>query len=116
MIGLSVIASTSARGEITREQALAYKACEEAMEALMGMNKSTFLAQLDRQETERTPGTFTVKPLKETDGSSPEGAYALYDLSTVYDSSSPPRSLVEIRVRFCWKNIRIQLSNRRHLP
>jgi Tfp pilus assembly protein PilV len=116
VIGLTMVASTSARGEITREQALAYKACQDAMEALMSMDKPTLLAQKTWQQSNSRTSSFTVTLLQETDGSSPRGEYRLTDVSTRSDATAPAETLLEIRVSFVWKKINIQLVGRRHLP
>ena len=116
VIGLGVIATTSARGEITKDQALAYKGCQDIMEALMSMDKTTLIAQKTWQDANGGSSSFAMKSLKNSDASSPLGTYTLTDVSARADASAPANSLLEITVTFNWKNVRVLLCNRRYLP
>jgi prepilin-type N-terminal cleavage/methylation domain-containing protein len=116
VIGLTVITNTSARGELSREHLLAYKACQDVMEALMSMDKATLLAQAALQKNSGQAATFEAIALKETDGSSPRGLYLVTDVTSRYEAAAPANSVVELVVRFSWKKVNIQLTNRRFLP
>jgi prepilin-type N-terminal cleavage/methylation domain-containing protein len=113
VIGLTVVANTSARNELTREQAIAYKACQDVLEALMSMDKATLLSQKAWQAT-NGPSSFTVVKLDPSNP--PSGSYTLTDLTSTILSGAPADSLLEIKVRFSWKNVNVMLSSRRYLP
>jgi hypothetical protein len=116
MIGLTVVASTSARGEVTKEQALAYKACQDVMEALMCMDKATLLTQMQWQSTHGGSSPFTVTAIRREDGSSPTGGYSVTDISTRSDPAATPQTLLEFRVSFQFQRINVQLTGRRYVP
>jgi prepilin-type N-terminal cleavage/methylation domain-containing protein len=114
LIGLTLIANTSARGEITRDQAIAYKSCQDMIELLLSMDKPTLLAQ--KAALEGAPGSFLVTALKQQDGSSPSGRYTLTDVSSLNLPGTAADTLLEIAVTFSWKQINVQLTARRYLP
>jgi type II secretory pathway pseudopilin PulG len=116
MVGLGLMATSAARGEITREQAIAYKACQDVMEAHLSMDKLTLLAQKTWQQGLGGPAPFSVNSLKNADGSSPQGSFVLQDITSRIDPAAPADSLIEIRVRFKWRGVDVQLCNWRYVP
>jgi prepilin-type N-terminal cleavage/methylation domain-containing protein len=113
MVTLGVITSTAARNEITKEQAIGYKACQDIMEALMNMDRDTLITQKNFQGASGST-SFQVTQLHPT--SPPTGAWTVRDITASIRPSAPADSIVEIQVRFDWKNVKCMLTNRRYLP
>jgi Tfp pilus assembly protein PilV len=114
MIGLTMIINTSAQNEITREQAIIYKGCQDVMEALMNMDKATFLAQEAWQKGNGGKSPFSIP--KVNPKTPPTGYYTLTDISKTLDAAAPVQSIYEIKVYCNYKKINVMVSSWRYLP
>lgn len=110
MIALSLLTTAGAEDQLSRERAVAYKACQEVMEVLMTMDKATLLLQAESGK----PLEFEVPALNKQNP--PKGGYSITDVSRdlAAPGDNPPAwSVVEIRVWLEWKKIRVMLTQRR---
>ncbi|HLG42238.1 MAG TPA: prepilin-type N-terminal cleavage/methylation domain-containing protein [Planctomycetota bacterium] len=109
LIGLTMITTSSMQNEISKEQAIGYRACQDVMEALMTMDQPTLLAQMAA-----SPATFTVPPLNPA--TPPTGSYTITDITTTVNPSATSTELVQIQIRLLYKNVNVTLTSLRHLP
>lgn len=114
LVALTMITTSSMQGEISKEQAIGFRACQDVMEALMSMDRDTLLAQMNWQIANNQASTFTVPALHSANP--PTGTYSVIDVTGTINSSATTTQLVQLQVRLIWKNVNVTLTSVRYLP
>lgn len=114
LIALTMITTSSMQSEISKEQAIGFRACQDVMEALMSMDRDTLLAQMNWQTANNQASTFTVPALNSANP--PTGTYSVIDVTRTINASATTTQLVQLQVRLIWKNVNVTLTSMRYLP
>lgn len=111
LVAVALLAGGGRAEERSKDQILAYKACQEVMEVLMTMDKATLLLQRDSGQALE----FSATSLDAANP--PVGAYGIVDVTDTLkdagDTAAPADTIVEVWVSLEWKNARARLTARR---